>query len=269
MVSAGLGPPCLGVMLNTEMDAIQLGGWERSKILVITVLPHKEIVFWTESTVTGSTTACALEDCRGTISGVGPVDLLQSEQRSGKAREAVGWEAVFTWKWQPTLSFAWAVPFLLEAVWSPGLDLILQLHVHIPSAPADPLAMSCHWLWSQPQCKLENRNHTCLDLHSIPSTGLSWLDGRTEQVGGVREAGAAEGRPRDAVWALIWSSALTRALPLKIAVGFFFGVSVRRELGLWATAGGSSRSLDYRLGPMEENQQWMEELARTLNFEFQ
>lgn len=37
-----------GVMLDMEMDAIQLGGWECSKILIINILPCDETVFWTE-----------------------------------------------------------------------------------------------------------------------------------------------------------------------------------------------------------------------------
>lgn len=52
MASTFLGPPSLGIMVDMEMGAIQLDGWECSKILVIHILPYEEVVFWTESMVT-------------------------------------------------------------------------------------------------------------------------------------------------------------------------------------------------------------------------
>lgn len=52
MASAFLGLPGLGIVLDMEKGAIQLDGWECSKILVIDILPHEEITFWTEIMVT-------------------------------------------------------------------------------------------------------------------------------------------------------------------------------------------------------------------------
>lgn len=44
-------------------------------------------------------------------------------------------------------------------------------HVHLKRSPGHS-AVLCYPLWLQPQWKLENRNHTCLALHSIPLTVL-------------------------------------------------------------------------------------------------
>ena len=90
----------------------------------------------------------------------------------------------------------------------PGSLLISQnwsdspVNGHISSTPTGQSGSIVLILWPQPQCKLENRNYTCLALHSTPSTGLSWGGWRDRAGAGGREVGGgghSRGRQQDAL----------------------------------------------------------------------
>lgn len=161
-----------------EKCAIQLDGWEGSKILVIYILPHEEIVFWTEIMVTSIKTVYNLEkDYCSMIPVVWGRFICISDQPD---REIL-WEFVFILKHQQTLYFG-AVPFLPEAFWSPRWDHVLL--VDVQSQALTQVIELCSVGCGSSQCKLENRNHTCLAPHNIPRTGLPWVDERTRHMGG-------------------------------------------------------------------------------------
>lgn len=123
-VSTSLGALSLGIMLGKEMNAIQLGGWQCSKILVIFILPCNKTVFWTEGMATSFKTASNLEkDCCGVISMGWAQFICISDQPElwlscsqnggwGKHRNPLrSWNIVDT--------SHWPVPFLQKDFWSP------------------------------------------------------------------------------------------------------------------------------------------------------
>lgn len=84
-----------------EKGAIQPNGWEGSKILVIYILPHEEIVFWTEIMVTSIKTVYNLEkDYCSMIPVVWGQFICISDQPD---REIL-WEFVFILKHQQSPS---------------------------------------------------------------------------------------------------------------------------------------------------------------------
>lgn len=177
-------------MLDMEKGAIQLDGWEGSKILAIYILPHEEIVFWTEIMVTSIKTVYNLEKDYCSII---PVVWGQFICISDQPDREILWEFVFILKHQQTLSFG-AVPFLPEAFWSPRWDHILLVDVQSQALTQviELCSVGCGSSHS-----VSSRTGTTPAGSSQYSPHRASLSGWKDQAyGGLRELGVAEGAAR-------------------------------------------------------------------------